>query len=84
MTPDTLFPVSFNLTYACPEGQVFDADWFATPFVLLTCRDNGAFDPVDWTIYQCVLRECRGMAWCLLSPSIPSFHYRVLRLHNHK
>ena len=38
MTPDTLFPVHYNLTYVCPEGQVFDSDWFATPFILLTCQ----------------------------------------------
>jgi len=31
-------PVGFNLTYICPEGQVFDRDWFATPFVMLTCQ----------------------------------------------
>ena len=45
-------PVGFNLTFMCPEGQVwllllnckltkiqvFDHDWFATAFVMLTCQ----------------------------------------------
>ena len=31
-------PVGFNLTYVCPEGQVFNHDWFATPFVMMTCQ----------------------------------------------
>ena len=31
-------PVGFNLTFRCPEGQVFDNDWFATPFVMSTCQ----------------------------------------------
>ena len=30
--------VGFNLTYVCPEGQVFEHDWFATPFVMMTCQ----------------------------------------------
>ena len=30
--------VGFNLTYVCPEDQVFDHDWFATPFVMMTCQ----------------------------------------------
>ena len=29
-------PVGFNLTFICPEGQVFDHDWFATPFIMMT------------------------------------------------
>ena len=31
-------PIGFNLTYICPPGEVFDSDWFATPFVLTTCQ----------------------------------------------
>ena len=31
-------PVNYNLTYVCPEGQVFSHDWFATPFILMTCQ----------------------------------------------
>ena len=31
-------PVGFNLTFICPEGQVFDHDWFATPFIMMTCQ----------------------------------------------
>ena len=31
-------PVAFNLTFMCPAGQVFDHDWFATPFVMMTCQ----------------------------------------------
>ena len=30
--------IGFNLTYSCPEGEVFNHDWFATPFVLMTCQ----------------------------------------------
>ena len=30
--------VGFNLTYVCPEEQVFEHDWFATPFVMMTCQ----------------------------------------------
>ena len=50
-------PVAFNLTFMCPEGEVFDHDWFATPFILLTCHDTGAFDPPPWDGFQCVLRK---------------------------
>ena len=28
----------YNLTYVCPDGMVFDHDWFATPGILLTCQ----------------------------------------------
>ena len=31
-------PVGFNLTYVCPDGKVFDSDWYATPFVMITCQ----------------------------------------------
>ena len=31
-------PVGFNLTFICPAGQVFDHDWFATPFIMMTCQ----------------------------------------------
>ena len=31
-------PVGFNLTFFCPEGMVFNHDWFATPFVMMTCQ----------------------------------------------
>ena len=31
-------PVGFNLTFICPAGQVFDHDWFATPFLMMTCQ----------------------------------------------
>ena len=63
-------PVNHNLTYVCPEGHVFNHDWFATPFVLMTCQvgsmwaicnyvtfiqENGEFDAPDWESYQCVL-----------------------------
>ena len=34
--------VGFNVTYVCPDGMVFDADWFATPFVFMTCQVKGA------------------------------------------
>ena len=50
-------PVGFNVTFVCPEGQVFDHDWFASAFVLITCGLNGAFDAPDWSGYSCVLRE---------------------------
>ena len=31
-------PVGFNLTFTCPAGQVFESDWLATPFVMMTCQ----------------------------------------------
>ena len=37
--------------------QVFNHDWFATPFVLTTCQPNGAFDSPDWSTFSCVLRK---------------------------
>ena len=64
--------VGYNLTYVCPEGQVFNHDWFATPFVMMTCQvlqqpiliiidnctqENGEFDIPDWSTYQCVFRK---------------------------
>ena len=36
--------VGFNLTYVCPENQVFDHDWFATPFVMMTCQVKNLAD----------------------------------------
>ena len=30
--------IGFNLTYSCPDGMVFNHDWFATPFILMTCQ----------------------------------------------
>ena len=48
-------PVGFNVTFVCPEGEVFDHDWFATPFIMMTCQDDGSFDQPDWEIYECVL-----------------------------
>ena len=41
--PSDLTPaprVGFNLTFLCPEDQVFDHDWFATPFIMMTCQVN--------------------------------------------
>ena len=40
-------PVGFNLTFICPAGQVFDHDWFATPFLMMTCQENGIFDDLQ-------------------------------------
>jgi hypothetical protein len=31
-------PVGFNLTFSCPDKQVFESDWFAMPFVMMTCQ----------------------------------------------
>ena len=31
-------PVGFNLTFICPEDHVFAHDWFATPYVFMTCN----------------------------------------------
>jgi hypothetical protein len=31
-------PVGFNLTFSCPDKQVFESDWFARPFVMMTCQ----------------------------------------------
>jgi hypothetical protein len=36
MTPSP--PVGFNLTFACPDRQVFESDWLAIPFVMMTCQ----------------------------------------------
>ena len=33
-------PVGFNLTFICPQGQVFESDWLAMPFVMMTCQVN--------------------------------------------
>jgi hypothetical protein len=30
--------VGFNLTFSCPTGQVFERDWLAIPFVMMTCQ----------------------------------------------
>ena len=49
--------IGLNVTYSCPDGQVFDSDWFATPQVRLTCQQNGAFDSQDWQEARCVLRK---------------------------
>ena len=65
-------PVGFNVTFQCPEGYVFNSDWFATPFLMMTCQvcsrvnnqkfdsmfqSDGSFDVPDWEAYQCVLRK---------------------------
>ena len=60
LSPPDLQPapyVGFNLTFVCPEGEVFDHDWFATPFLITTCQPNGIFDAPDWATYRCVIRE---------------------------
>jgi hypothetical protein len=36
MTPSP--PVVFNLTFVCPDKQVFESDWLAIPFVMMTCQ----------------------------------------------
>ncbi len=36
MTPSP--PVGFNLTFVCPDKQVFESDWLAIPFVMMTCQ----------------------------------------------
>ena len=41
MTPAP--PVGFNLTFICPEGQVFEQDWFATPFIMMTCKVTSTY-----------------------------------------
>ncbi len=43
MTPAP--PVGFNLTFACPQGQVFASDWLAIPFVMMTCQVG---EPKSW------------------------------------
>ena len=71
-------PVGFNVTFVCPEGQVFDHDWFASAFVLITCGLNGAFDAPDWSGYSCVLREYMTKLWIKLNISFSSYNYRML------
>ena len=39
-------PVGFNLTFECPDGEVFDHDWFAAPFILMTCQVNTCQSPL--------------------------------------
>ena len=48
-------PVGFNVTFVCPPNHVFDFDWFAIPFIMMTCQDDGSFDQPDWDLYSCVL-----------------------------
>ena len=48
-------PVGFNVTFVCPPNHVFDFDWFAIPFIMMTCQDDGTFDQPDWDLYSCVL-----------------------------
>lgn len=31
-------PVGFNLTFICNTGKVFSHDWFAAPFIMMTCQ----------------------------------------------
>ena len=47
--------MGFNVTFVCPPNHVFDFDWFAIPFIMMTCQDDGAFDQPDWDLYSCVL-----------------------------
>ena len=53
--------------------QVFSHDWFATPFIMMTCQvrkcieiasfresflqDDGSFEEPDWDSYECVFRK---------------------------
>ena len=30
--------IGFNLTYSCPDEMVFNHDWFAIPFIMMTCQ----------------------------------------------
>ena len=57
LEPSSFFPVGFNLTYECPEGMVFETDWFANPVIRLTCQQSGEFDEVDFDSYLCVYRK---------------------------
>jgi hypothetical protein len=41
MTPSP--PVGFNLTFVCPDKQVFESDWLAIPFVMMTCQVAALF-----------------------------------------
>ena len=79
--------IGLNVTYSCPDGQVFDSDWFATPRVRLTCQQNGAFDSQDWQEARCVLRKYTCNWWHFINTTIvsfPSHDNRVLRLHYNK
>ena len=38
-------PVGFNLTFECSEDEVFDHDWFAAPFIMMTCQVRSALPP---------------------------------------
>ena len=43
LLPSSFFPVGYNVTYECPDGMVFEHDWFASPFVLITCKVSFCF-----------------------------------------
>ena len=38
-------PVGFNLTFECSEDEVFDHDWFAAPFIMMTCQVSPVLPP---------------------------------------
>ena len=52
-----LFPISTNITFLCPFGYVFSNDWFATPMLIISCQESGAFEMPDWDEYVCVEGE---------------------------
>ena len=52
-------PIGYNLTYVCPPGLVWDHDWFAVPFIMMTCQESGVFDEPEWSELLCVYRKLK-------------------------
>ena len=47
-----------SLEFCLLLDQVFASDWYATPFIMMTCQDSGVFDaPEDWSQYHCEIRK---------------------------
>jgi hypothetical protein len=59
MTPAP--PVGFNLTFVCPQGQVFESNWLAIPFVMMTCQVGALATHFSTNVYGklglCMIRR---------------------------
>ena len=65
-----LFPISTNITFLCPFGYVFSNDWFATPMLIISCQESGAFEMPDWDEYVCVEGELLTIDFIILKTKI--------------
>ena len=68
-------PIGYNLTYVCPPGMVWDHDWFAVPFIMMTCQESGVFDEPDWSELLCVHRKLKKIKLII--------NHLVTSSHNH-